>query len=1019
MPHPPPGQRPHSVLEMAGHGLSPGFNSQQPLTVPDHVLLRLIGRGSYGEVWLARNVMGTLRAVKVVYRDAFEQDRPFDRELAGLQQYEPLSRSHEGLVHVLQVGHARTAGCFYYVMELADHAAAQCGAQLASAANATFQSGYQPKTLARELRRRGRLPLEECVEIAISLASALGHLHKHGLVHRDLKPSNIIFIQGRPKIADIGLVTTSGDSRSLVGTEGFFPPQGPGLPQADLYALGKVLYEASTGLDRLRFPQMPAEWLNDPSHARLMEFNEVVLKACETDPAKRYPNAEEMLADLALLQVGKSVRQWRRLERRLRYARRLGVLALVLACAAFIAYGLAERQTRFERETRLRLERAETEARQQLAEARLAQARALRRTGEAGHRFETLDLIAAAAQAQPSLQLRHEAVNALGLLDVRLVKRLPTTGISHAEPAVDRQAQRYVCTDARGEIALRRVSDDAEICRLPSHGARPDWLPGFSPDGRFLAVRPTFDSLDVWDLEQQQKVFELPPQREEVVAQFVPNSRGLIWSARQQPLRFCELPSGIIRAKWPVFHPVWRFCSSPEARYLALAYFGLELVEVLDTDTGQIISRMPQPAFVQGLQWHPSKPLLATGGHDRIVRLWNPLSGEELQILRGHQSVAPALDFHPTADVLASSSWDGTTRLWDIDTGGELVVLPEAGDNLQFTTDGRWLTLNEYSDAHALICEVATEVVCRTLKTAAGDAHPTFTGIMFDPAGGVLAGVADSGAHLVPLQGGLSPQSLWIGVVYSALFDPDGRYLVTSGQAGVLQWTLQREGASQLNPGRPTILSGSGPTGRICRSGDKLAWTHEDQIHLRVAGAGQSVRGLAVLDDVALSRDGLWLAASDLRGSQVQLWRGPDWAEVLTIPTSGRVRLAFSPEQRYLVIGGANDYLFWDLEKNQVTQRLSRLHTSGGFGVLAFSPDGTLLAVGRTRSRVALHAYPSLEELALFDSPRLGGVSALAFDMNGQQLAAASGLGQVQIWDLPKLRRHLKALGLDWQPKPY
>src|SRR5512142_1854522 len=70
-----------------------------PPPVPDHELQRLIGRGSYGEVWLARNVMGTARAIKVVYRGVFEHDRPFEREFAGLTRYEPISRSHEGLVN--------------------------------------------------------------------------------------------------------------------------------------------------------------------------------------------------------------------------------------------------------------------------------------------------------------------------------------------------------------------------------------------------------------------------------------------------------------------------------------------------------------------------------------------------------------------------------------------------------------------------------------------------------------------------------------------------------------------------------------------------------------------------------------------------------------------------------------------------------------------------------------------------------------------------------------------------------
>src|SRR6266511_4197226 len=75
------------------------FGVRVPLpTVPDHELLRCIGRGSYGEVWLARNVMGTYRAVKIVYRKNFSHDRPFEREFEGIKKFEPVSRLHESQI---------------------------------------------------------------------------------------------------------------------------------------------------------------------------------------------------------------------------------------------------------------------------------------------------------------------------------------------------------------------------------------------------------------------------------------------------------------------------------------------------------------------------------------------------------------------------------------------------------------------------------------------------------------------------------------------------------------------------------------------------------------------------------------------------------------------------------------------------------------------------------------------------------------------------------------------------------
>src|SRR5690348_290415 len=92
------------VLSQAGAEAIPASGLLPPPVIPDHELLRCIGRGSYGTVWLARNMMGMYRAVKIVYRNSFTDQRPFERELSGIRKFEPISRSHEGFVDVLQVG---------------------------------------------------------------------------------------------------------------------------------------------------------------------------------------------------------------------------------------------------------------------------------------------------------------------------------------------------------------------------------------------------------------------------------------------------------------------------------------------------------------------------------------------------------------------------------------------------------------------------------------------------------------------------------------------------------------------------------------------------------------------------------------------------------------------------------------------------------------------------------------------------------------------------------------------------
>ena len=275
----------------AGRGKAP---SEVP-SIPDHELIKCIGRGSYGEVWLARSIFGAYRAVKVVRRKTFSDERPFKREFAGLKRFEPLSRTHPGFINILHVGRNGRSRFFYSIMEVAD--------DIRSGQTITPRS-YAPRTLASELAKRVRLPLGECIEIGLSLAATLKHLHRHGLVHRDIKPSNIIFVHGLPKLADIGLVAAVGEAETSHGTMAYAPPfpEETSHPTADLYSLGKVLYEISTGKGPERFPELPAELDELCAGAQFMRFNEVILRACETNARQRFQSAEAMRVALSQCQ---------------------------------------------------------------------------------------------------------------------------------------------------------------------------------------------------------------------------------------------------------------------------------------------------------------------------------------------------------------------------------------------------------------------------------------------------------------------------------------------------------------------------------------------------------------------------------------------------------------------------------------------------------------------------------------------------------------------------------------------
>lgn len=227
------------------------------------------------------------RAVKIVRREDFEFERTFEREFEGIQKYEKVSQDHPGLVDVLHVGRNNEDGYYYYVMELADdegggHEEVDVGT-------------YKPRTLFSDLRRKPTRTVRECVDLGMSMAGALGHLHHAGLTHRDVKPSNIIYVKGQPKLADVGLVASTGQ-RTFVGTEGYVPPEGPGTSSADLYSLAMVLYEMHTGKCRLDFPELPTNLEIPPTVNRdeWRALNGVICRAGSPDPRKRFESAHTL-----------------------------------------------------------------------------------------------------------------------------------------------------------------------------------------------------------------------------------------------------------------------------------------------------------------------------------------------------------------------------------------------------------------------------------------------------------------------------------------------------------------------------------------------------------------------------------------------------------------------------------------------------------------------------------------------------------------------------------------------------
>lgn len=258
------------------------------------------GEGAYGKVWIVRNAIQQWQALKVVYLSKFDNHAdPFEREFNGISRYKPISDRHPGLLRVDFVSRKRE-GYFYYVMELGD--ALIPGWE-------RDPTSYRPRDLAsvRAQVPSKRLPVRECIRLGIALSDALEFLHQQGLTHRDIKPQNIIFVNGQPKLADVGLtaeIRPDDAERTFVGTPGYMPPapERSGTAQADIYSLGMVLYVTSTGRQPTFFPELATTLVQGSDPVDFFPLNNIILKACDPDCAKRYKTAAEMNRELQHLE---------------------------------------------------------------------------------------------------------------------------------------------------------------------------------------------------------------------------------------------------------------------------------------------------------------------------------------------------------------------------------------------------------------------------------------------------------------------------------------------------------------------------------------------------------------------------------------------------------------------------------------------------------------------------------------------------------------------------------------------
>jgi serine/threonine protein kinase len=267
-------------------------------------LVKELGRGMMGVVFvgfqksLKRQVaVKVLHKAKVRNAAAWQSFRDEGEALAVL--------NHPNIVPIYEMG--ETDDCYFQVMQLVE------GSDLRSIIKRNLKHPIPAKRL---------IPVENTIEIMLKTLDGLGFAHEGGVIHQDIKPANILIENrdGRPLIADFGIariveVEYSSEGK-IVGTPLYMSPEQAGGKEvdgrADIYSMGVILFEMLVGklpvreesvtniIERKKFAPDTFFMTRPRGVSSLVDesLEQIVFKAIETDPAKRYHRCEDFIHDL-------------------------------------------------------------------------------------------------------------------------------------------------------------------------------------------------------------------------------------------------------------------------------------------------------------------------------------------------------------------------------------------------------------------------------------------------------------------------------------------------------------------------------------------------------------------------------------------------------------------------------------------------------------------------------------------------------------------------------------------------
>jgi WD40 repeat protein len=534
---------------------------------------------------------------------------------------------------------------------------------------------------------------------------------------------------------------------------------------------------------------------------------------------------------------------------------------------------------------------------------------------------------------------------------------------------------RLLASSATGENVLR-VWDVASGRQVQTLSGHTGWVRGlaFSPDGKLLASGSVDNSIRLWDTASAKVVRTLSGHTDWLggVA-FAPDGASLVSASRDGTVRLWDVASGSERAGFSFKMPGrsggethWStaVAFAPDGKQIAVG--GTDnLARLIDAQTGKVLHELRGHTdwiFIRGLAYTPDGQTLLTASLDGSVRAWNPANGTELDGFEDRPlrltAIAVSAD---SRRLVATSDEEGDVILWDLAT--------RKRENRLMIGRGLALGLN-YSADGSVLGSISINGKLQFYEFEGGRQverpgyAPLPQGFSFLPNRNL---VMISDQHKLVLFGGADADELSgvEGEPLSLVVSADGRQIVVGDSAGKIGvWT----------PG----------TAKVQR-------TLESKL--------PAVIGLAI------SADGKLLAAAGPEGDpRIEVW---DLASGKLLHTLGGMvssanSLMFQPGGAVLAAVEGRAVRLWDARSGEMQREIKPSQQQISFTVGAFSPDGSMVAVGSAGGDLSFFDAGSGKPIA---SLRSGGVPvSLAFSPDGQQLAVSQRSEKlaVSIFALPK-----------------